>query len=117
MKTFRNGCLNASALVWSVAESAHDCIDMCLDEIKCKSVSYSATSGTCALHWADHTAEPIVASPDCPSYRTDIIEKEWTLFEIMCDTTTCHSSVEVRTIMRLHTCSNFLLERLSKLKT
>lgn len=95
MKTFRNGCLNSSALVWSVAESSSDCIDMCLDEIHCKSVSYSSTSGTCVLHWSDQHTDPLIASPKCPTYRTDVIEKEWTFFEIICNSSTCHSTVEV----------------------
>ena len=78
-----------------MAESSSDCIDMCLDEIHCKSVSYSTTSGTCVLHWADQQTEPLVGSLNCPNYRTDIAEKEWTYFEIICNSSICHSSVEV----------------------
>lgn len=95
MKTYRNGCLNSSVLVWSVAENYIDCTDMCLDEKHCKSVSYSSTSGTCALHWADPHTDQIVASPDCPTYRADVPEREWNIYEVLCDSSTCHSSVEV----------------------
>jgi len=95
MKTYINGCFNISVLAWSVAENSDDCIDMCLNEIDCKSVSYSATAGTCVLHWADHNSQPIISSPHCPSYRTDLEEKEWSLYEIICNSSVCHSEVRV----------------------
>ncbi|CAG2116365.1 unnamed protein product [Medioppia subpectinata] len=95
MKTYRNGCLNTSVLVWSVAENNGDCLDMCLNEKDCKSISYSGTSGTCILHWGDLSSETIIPAPHCPSYRSDITDKEWTYHEIICDTKTCHSSIEV----------------------
>jgi hypothetical protein len=95
MKTYKNGCLNSSVIAWSVAENFGDCVDMCLNEIHCKSVSFSATAGTCVLHWADPNSEPIISSPHCPNYRIDAAEKEWSLHEVICDSNTCHSEVEV----------------------